>query len=62
MYGRVAFAHAASGRTREAIRWSSRSLRRDPFQWRGYAATVVALRLTSAQRIAWAANARGRGI
>jgi hypothetical protein len=62
MYGRVAFAHAAAGRSREALRWSGRSLRRDPFQWRGYAAIAVALRLVTARRVAETLATRGRGI
>jgi len=62
MYGRLAFAHAAAGRPKEAWRWGGRSLRRDPFQPRGYAAIAVALRLVSALRVVDALAARGKGI
>lgn len=62
MYGRVAFAHAASGRGREARRWARRSIVLDWRQPRGYLAYLVALGLVKPETIVRRVNARGRGV
>ncbi|MGH2595731.1 MAG: glycosyltransferase family 2 protein [Actinomycetota bacterium] len=62
MYGRMAFAHAASGEGRQARHWARRSIARDPRQPRGYVAYAVSWRLVPAQAVVRWANARGRGV
>jgi glycosyltransferase involved in cell wall biosynthesis len=62
MYGKIAFARAASGRSQEGFRWALRSWRLDPRQWRAYAAVAVGLRIASADRVMRALEARGRGL
>jgi glycosyltransferase involved in cell wall biosynthesis len=61
MYGRLAFAHAASGEHTSARRWARRSIRTDPRQPRGYLTYLVAAGLSPAfvQRVV---NATGRGV
>jgi glycosyltransferase involved in cell wall biosynthesis len=62
MYGRIAFAHAASGDRGEARRWAKRSIGLDKRQPRGYLALAVS---TGALPPAWvvrAVNATGRGV
>lgn len=62
IYGRLAFACAASGRRREALDWAKRSMRLDWKQPRGYLALLIAsglLRPAAVQRVA---NSFGRGV
>lgn len=62
MYGRIAFAHAASGDRAQARRWARRSIKLDKRQARGYLALAVS---TGALRPSWvvkAVNATGRGV
>ncbi len=60
--GQVAFATAALGRRRSAVRWALRTLRDDPRQLRGYAALAVACRLVSPEKLVRMMQARGKGL
>jgi glycosyltransferase involved in cell wall biosynthesis len=60
--GQVAFAHAAGGGRRAALRWARCSIRTHPREPRGYLATAVALHLVSAERVQAGLHRRGRGI
>ncbi|MET9022275.1 glycosyltransferase family 2 protein [Actinopolymorpha sp. NPDC004070] len=60
--GRKAFAYAAIGDRRAALRWARHTLRLNQRDPRAYAAIVVALRLASADRVMRLANSAGRGI
>ena len=60
--GQLAFANAAMGRRKKAVRYATRALRKDPRGQRGYAALLVASRLVSADRVVSMARQRGRGI
>lgn len=60
--GQIAFAHAARGRRRLAVRWAARAVSRDPIQLRAYAAGAVALRLISAEWLLDQVRRRGRGL
>lgn len=60
--GQRAFALAASGRRREAIRTALASLRSNPTEPRGPLAVLVAVRVLTADQVLRALNARGRGI
>ena len=62
LYGRQAFALAASGRRRSALKTSLRSLRMFPGEQRGYLAGLAASGLVSPERMLEAAHRRGRGI
>ncbi|MGW0228644.1 glycosyltransferase family 2 protein [Actinopolymorpha singaporensis] len=60
--GRKAFAYAAIGDRRSALRWARHTLRLNPRDPRAYAAIAVALRFVSADRAMRLANSAGRGI
>jgi glycosyltransferase involved in cell wall biosynthesis len=60
--GQVAFAHAASGRTRDARLWARSALSRDRTQLRAYASLAVAARLVSAPRLLRVVQASGHGL
>lgn len=60
--GQIAFAHAASGRRRDAMRWTWRTIRRNPREGRAYLAVLVAVGVVGPNRIVAALNKRGRGI
>lgn len=60
--GQVAFAHAALGARRPALRWARAALRRDVRQLRAWAALVVGLRLLPAATLVRLVNGRGRGL
>ena len=62
LYGRLAFAEAASGRARAAVRWASRSLLASPLELRPWLALAVAAHLASPSSVQRLANRRGRGI
>ena len=49
--GQVAFAHAARGDRREAVRWARAALRRDRGQLRAWGALAVATGAVSAERL-----------
>jgi glycosyltransferase involved in cell wall biosynthesis len=61
MYGRIAFAHAASGERTEARAWARRSIRLDWRQPRGYLTYLVTLGVSPrfVQRVV---NATGKGL
>lgn len=62
LLGRRAFACAALGRRREALRGAVQTLRRSPLERRAYLAIAVALGLVSPERLMGWAHQRGRGI
>jgi len=62
LYGRQAFALAALGRTRAALKQAYRTLRANPRERRAYLAAAVALHLVSAERLMRIAHSRGHGI
>jgi glycosyltransferase involved in cell wall biosynthesis len=62
IYGRLAFAYAASGNGRLARRWAVRCLRLNWHERRGYMALAVSSHLASAPALLRLAQTRGRGI
>ncbi|MET0997451.1 MAG: glycosyltransferase family A protein [Marmoricola sp.] len=62
LYGRRAFALAALGQTRPALRQVFRTVRVNPRERRAYLAGAVALHLVSAERLMRVAHSRGHGI
>jgi len=62
LYGRLAFAEAASGRARAAVGWAGRSLFASPLELRPWLALAVAAHLASPASVQRLANRRGRGI
>jgi glycosyltransferase involved in cell wall biosynthesis len=62
LYGRRAFALAAQGMTRPALRQAYRTVRVNPRERRAYLAGAVALRVVSAERLMRIAHSRGHGI
>ncbi len=60
--GQIAFAHAASGQYRQAVRQACGTLRRAPSERRAYLALLISTRIVSADRILRLANSRGRGV
>ena len=62
IYGQLAFAHAATGRAREARRWARRTLRLNPRQPRGYLALLVSSGLVAADDVLRGLHRFGRGV
>lgn len=62
LHGRVAFAHAALGRRRQARESAFRSLRLNPLELRGYVALLASLRLLPPNTAIRLAHAVGRGL
>ncbi|MEH1030290.1 glycosyltransferase family 2 protein [Micromonospora profundi] len=60
--GQIAFARAASGDRRGALRWARRALRRNPREPRAYLALAVAGRVVRADAVLRTLHKRGRGI
>ncbi|MEU8309639.1 glycosyltransferase [Actinomadura sp. NPDC048955] len=60
--GQVAFAEAASGRRRSALRWARRTVRANWREPRAYLTVAVACHLIKADRIVRFLHRRGRGI
>ncbi|WUH97547.1 glycosyltransferase [Spirillospora sp. NBC_00431] len=60
--GQIAFAEAASGRRRAALRWVRRTVRANWREPRAYLAVAIACRLVGADRIVRFLHRRGRGI
>ncbi len=60
--GQVAFARAAQGRRRDAVRWAARTLADDPRQKRAYGALAVAAGVASPGRLVERVNRSGRGL
>lgn len=60
--GQVAFARAAQGRRRDAVRWAGRSIADDPRQLRAYGALAVAAGVASPDALLDRVNRTGRGL
>ncbi|WBB52255.1 glycosyltransferase family 2 protein [Verrucosispora sp. WMMD573] len=60
--GQIAFARAASGDSRGAVRWARRTIRRNPREPRAYLALAVAGRVVRADTVLRTLHRRGRGI
>ena len=60
--GQIAFAQAASGDRRGAVRWARRTLARNPREPRAYLALAVATRALGADAVLRTLHKRGRGI
>ncbi|GGK08884.1 hypothetical protein GCM10010123_43440 [Pilimelia anulata] len=60
--GQIAFAEAAAGRRRHALRWVGRTLRSAPREPRAYLALAVAAGAVGPDRVLRALHRRGRGI
>jgi glycosyltransferase involved in cell wall biosynthesis len=60
--GQIAFAHAATGQRRDALRWARRTIRHNPREPRAYLAMAVAGRIVSPNRLMSGLNKFGRGI
>jgi glycosyltransferase involved in cell wall biosynthesis len=61
VYGQIAFAHAASGQRRSALRWAARSMRKRWREPRGYLAVATAAGLSD-ELILRLLHRRGRGV
>jgi GT2 family glycosyltransferase len=62
LYGRLAFAYAASGHRAEARRWARRALTTDWRQPRGYLAMLVSYGIVKPETLVRMAHAAGRGM
>ena len=62
VYGQLAFAEAARGERRTALRWAARAWRSHPLQWRAPLAVLVAARVVSSDRVLDTLHKRGRGV
>lgn len=60
--GQVAFAHAALGQRKKALRWATSAAQRNPFEPRAPLAIAVACGLVSPERVMRTLHSRGRGI
>jgi glycosyltransferase involved in cell wall biosynthesis len=60
--GQIAFAHAALGNRRTALRWATSAMRHDLRQARAYLAFLIALRALPAGGVVNFLNGRGRGM
>ncbi|HST64579.1 MAG TPA: glycosyltransferase family A protein [Mycobacteriales bacterium] len=60
--GQIAFAEAALGHRREAVRWAARTVRLRPSEPRSVLALAVASRAVTGERVVRTLNSRGRGI
>jgi glycosyltransferase involved in cell wall biosynthesis len=60
--GQIAFAEAASGNRRNAVRWARRTLARNPREPRAYLALAVATRAVRPDTVLRSLHKRGRGI
>jgi len=60
--GQIAFASAAAGDRRGAVRWAGRTLRNNPREARGYLALAVASGALSADRVMRQLHKRGKGL
>jgi glycosyltransferase involved in cell wall biosynthesis len=60
--GQIAFAEAAQGHRREALRWAARTARLRPAEPRAALALIVASGAVSGERVVRELNSRGRGI
>ncbi len=60
--GQIAFANAAAGDRRGAVRWAGRTLRRNPREPRAYLALAVAGRAVGADTVMRRLHQRGKGL
>jgi glycosyltransferase involved in cell wall biosynthesis len=60
--GQIAFAQAAMGNRRDAVRWARRTIARNPREPRAYLALAVASRAVHPDRVLRTLHKRGRGI
>ncbi|MEV0460537.1 glycosyltransferase family 2 protein [Catellatospora methionotrophica] len=60
--GQIAFAQAAGGHRKDAMRWVKKTIRHSPREARSYLALAVATRLVSADTVLRRLHQRGRGI
>jgi glycosyltransferase involved in cell wall biosynthesis len=60
--GQIAFAHAAMGHRRDALRWAAEAVRRNPAEPRALLAVGVACRLVSPDTVMEQLHRRGRGL
>jgi glycosyltransferase involved in cell wall biosynthesis len=60
--GQIAFAQAAMGKRRDAMRWARRTIARNPREPRAYLALAVASRAVNPDRVLRTLHKRGRGI
>jgi GT2 family glycosyltransferase len=60
--GQIAFAHAATGKRRDALRWAGRTIKHSPREPRAYLAVAVASRIVSPNALLSGLNKFGRGI
>jgi glycosyltransferase involved in cell wall biosynthesis len=60
--GQIAFAQAAMGQRRTALRWAGKALRRNPVEPRAYLAAAVALRAVKPDQVMEQLHQRGKGI
>ncbi|MFI7607323.1 glycosyltransferase [Micromonospora sp. NPDC049366] len=60
--GQIAFARAAAGQRRDAVRWARQTLRRNPREPRAYLALAVAGRMVRPDAVLRALHRRGRGV
>jgi GT2 family glycosyltransferase len=60
--GQIAFAEAAQGHRRQALRWAVRTARLRPTEPRAMLALAVALKAVTGERLVRELNSRGRGI
>lgn len=60
--GQIAFAHAAMGKRKAAVRWARHTLARNPKEPRAYLALAVAGRAVRADTVVRRLHQRGRGI
>jgi len=60
--GQIAFAQAAMGNRRDAMRWARRTISRNPREPRAYLALAVASRAVNPDRVLRTLHKRGRGI
>jgi glycosyltransferase involved in cell wall biosynthesis len=62
IYGKIAFAHAASGQGRAARRWARQSLALDPWNRHAWVGCLMSLRLVSADTVRRLASRAGKGL
>jgi len=62
VFGQLAFAHAALGQRRQAVRWAVRTVRTRPAEPRAYLALAVASGAVTARRVQDVLHRRGHGV
>lgn len=62
LMGQIAFAHASNSNRSEAWRWAMRSVKGNPFQWRGWLSMGVAFAPQSSEVVLGTLHRWGRGV